>query len=317
MDLLVGLPLQNGAESTVALRNTGAIDATVAVEAVTASGERLKADTTIRAANYGEITFKTPAKITRVEIDTDKLYPQTEYSDDVAPKELSESDPLLAVKKLFDKQDYAGAQAAAQTVLRRYPRYDEVRVLLARSLLGQNRDAEAATEFKSVVDEKLPTARSLAWANEGLGEIAAKANQSAQAAKYAEAAIQADAEYGASLAARNLRNRVNGTTAIDADIKDFFARFDKAAVTNRKADVDPLVVPGEVSKFASSVAGSTQQWTTQVKQVDKLDSNTALVETNLTIQLLNREPESGMAVFRMIKTAGGWKLAGVDMFEVR
>ena len=121
MNLLVGLPLQNGAESRVALRNSGSIDASVAVEAVTTTGEKIKADTTIRATDFGEVTFKTTAKITRVEVDTEKLYPQTEYSDDVAPKEFSDSDPLLAVKKVFDKQDYTGAEAAARTVLRRFP----------------------------------------------------------------------------------------------------------------------------------------------------------------------------------------------------
>ena len=204
LDLLVGLPQAGSGESKVALRNSAAADVTVTVEALTASGETLKADSTIKAASFGDVTFKTPAKITRVEIDTDKLYPQIDYSDDVAPKEFSDSDPLLAVKKLFDKQDWAGAESAARTVMRRYPRYDEVRILLGRALLSLNRDADAGNEFKTVLDEKLPTARSLAWANEGLGEIAAKAGQNAQAAKYAEAAIQADAEYGASLAARNL-----------------------------------------------------------------------------------------------------------------
>jgi len=285
--------------------------------ALTSTGERLKADTTLRAASYGEITFRTPAKITRVEVDSEKLYPQIEYSDDVAPKELSESDPLLAVKKLFDKQDYIGAEKAARVVLARYPRNDEVRVLLGRSLLALNRDADASNEFKSVLDEKLPTARSIAWANEGLGEVAAKTNQSAQAAKYAEAAIFADGEYGASLAARNLRNKINAATTVDAEIKDFFARFDRAAASNRKADVDALVLPGEVTRFVSSVSGSTQQWATQIRQVDKLDANTALVESNMTIQLLNREPETGIAVFRLVRTSGGWKLAAVDMFEVR
>lgn len=317
VNLLIGLPQSNGAETKVALRNLGSVDATVTVEALTVSGEKLKADSTIRAANLAELTFKTSSKITRVEVDVDKLYPQIEYSDDVAPKESSDSDPLLAVKKLFDKQDFAGAEAAARTVLRRYPRHDEVRVLLARSLLALNRDADAGNEFKAVLDEKLPTAKSLAWGNEGLGEIAAKAGQNAQATKYAQTAIQADSEYGASLAARNLRNRVNGAAVIEADVKDYFARFDKAATSNRKADVDALVTPGEVTRFVSSVAGSTQQWVTQVKQVDKLDGNTALVETNLTIQLLNREPETGTAVFRLVRSAGGWKLAGVDMFEVR
>ena len=317
LDLLIGLPQPGSGETKVAVRNLGSTDVTVTVEALTATGERLTTDSSIRATNLGEITFKTPAKITRVEIDTEKLYPQTEYSNDVAPKEFSESDLLLAVKKLFDKQDLAGAEAAARTVLRRYPRHDEVRVLLGRSLLGLNRNAEAATEFKTVLDEKLPAARSIAWANVGLGEIAAKAGQNTEAAKFAQAAIQADAEYGASLAARNLRNRVNVTTAVDPDIKDYFARFDKAAVANRKADVDALVVAGDVTRFVSGVSGSTEQWQTNIRQVDKLDANTVLVETDLTIKLLNREAESGMAVFRLIRTSGGWKLAAVDMFEVR
>ena len=317
LNLLVGLPRQENGNTSIALRNAGAVDVTATVEAITSTGERLKTDASIRAEDYGEVTFKTAAKITRVEIDTEKLYPQIDYSDDVAPKELTESDPLLAVKKLFDKQDYAGTETVAKTVLRRYPRYDEVRVLLARSLLALNRDADAGNEFKAVMEEKLPAARSLAWANEGLGEIAGKAAQNAQAAKYAEAAILADAEYGASLAARNLRNRLNQNTTVDAEIKDYFSRFDKAATSNKKSDVDALVLSGEANRFAGGVAGSTQQWLTQVKQVDKLDANTALVETTLTIQLLNREPETGLAVFRLIRTAGGWKLASVDMFEVR
>lgn len=316
-NLLIGLPQAAGAESRVALRNSGSVDVTVTVEATTASGEKLKTDATIRSASFGEVAFRTASKVTRVEIDTDKLYPQTEYNDDVAPKELGDSDPLLAVKRLFDKQDHAGVETVARTVLRRYPRYDEVRVLLARSLLALNRDVDAGNELKAVLDEKLPAARSLAWANVGLGEIAAKSNQTAPAARYAEAAILADAEYGASLAARNLRNRTGGTTSVDAEVKDFFSRFDKAAMSNRKADVEVLVMPGEVTRFVSSVAGSAQQWVTQVKQVDKLDAVTVLVETSMTVQLLNRDPETGMAVYRLIRTAGGWKLGSVDMFEVR
>jgi len=317
MNLMAGLPLPNGGETKVNLRNAGGSDATVVVEATTATGEKLKADSTIRATSYGEVTFKTTAKITRVEVDVDKLYPQTDYSDDVAPKEFGDSDPLLAVKRLYDKQDWAGAEGAARKVLNRYPRYDEVRTLLARSLLLQNRTADAGNEFKAVLDERLPSAGSLAWANEGLGELAAKAGQNADAGKYADAVIRADADYGASLAARNLRTKVNAALAVDADIKDFFARFDKAATSNRKTDVEALVVPGEVGRFAGGLSGSAEQWQTQVRAVDRLDANTVLVEAGLTIKLLNRDQESGTAVFRLVHVGNQWKLGNVDMFEVR
>lgn len=316
-NLMVGLPQSANGETRIALRNTGSVDATVAVEAVTTSGETMKADTTIRAKSFGDVTFKTPAKIVRVEIDTEKLYPQTDYSDDVAPKELDESDVLLSVKRAFDKQDYAGAEKAARNVLRRYPRYDDVRVLLGRSLLGVGRNGEAEKEFRAVLAEKLPTARGLAWANVGLGEIAAKAGQNDQATRFADAAISADAEYGASLSARALRNRINSPAAIDEDVKAFFARFDKAAVSNRKAEVDALVVPGEALKFAGGVSGSTEVWQTQILHTDKLDGNTILAESALTVKLLNQDQASGTAVYRLVRVGGTWKLAAVEMFEVR
>lgn len=316
-NLLVGLPQIVGGETKVALRNTGSVDATVNVVATAAGGEKINAQSTIRAKSFGEVNFKTAAKIARVEVDTEKLYPQTEYADDIAPKELSDSDMLLAVKRFFDKQDFANAEKTARIVLRDVPRFDDVRVLLARSLLALGRNADAEKEFRAVLDEKLPTSRSLAWANVGLGEIAAKAGQSGPAAKFAEEAILADAEYGASLAARALRTRLNTAATNDESVKAFFAQFDKVAVSNRKADMDAIVVPGEVSKFASGISGSTEQWQTQVRQVDKIDASTVLVETALTIKLLNKEVETGTAVYRLSKIGNGWKLSGVDIFEVR
>ncbi|MGB7203783.1 MAG: tetratricopeptide repeat protein [Pyrinomonadaceae bacterium] len=317
MNLLAGRPQSLGTETRVSVRNTGSIDATVDVVATTASGEKIVAPTSIRATSFGEVAFKTPQRIVRVEIDADKMYPQIDYSDDIAPQDSNESDPLLAVKRLFDKQDFAGAEATARSTLRDRPRFDDVRIFLARALLAQNKTAEAEREFIAVLAEQLPTARSIAWANVGLAEIASRSGQTSSALKFAEAVIVNDADYGASLAARNLRNKLGGATPADQSIKTFFADFDKAATANRKADVDALVMPGEVTKFAGGVAGSTEQWQTQIRAIDRLDANTVLVEAGMTIKLLNKEAESGMAVYRLIKAGSGWKLAAVEMFEVR
>ena len=317
MNLLVGLPQAGNGETKVALRNTGSIDATVTVTATTATGEVLTAPTTIRATSFGEVSFKTPAKIVRAEVDFEKLYPQQDYSDDVAPREFTDSDELLAVKRAFDQQDFAGAEKNARLVLRDLPRFDDVRVLLGRALLAQNKTADAEKEFHAVLDEKLPTARSIAWADVGLGEIASRANKSSEAVKFAEDAIRADGEYGASLAARTLRNKLNVSTASDDSIKTYFAQFDKTAVSNRKADLDAMVVPGDATKFANGLSGQTEQWQTQVRQIDPLDANNVLVETNLNVKLLSRDATSGIAVFRMTKVGGEWKISGVEMFEVR
>jgi len=317
MNLLAGVPVTSAGETKIALRNTGASDATVDVTATTTTGERITAPTTIRGTSFGEVVFKTPVKVVRVEVDSDKMYPQTDYSDDVAPRESSDSDPLVTAKRLFDKQDFAGTESTAKTLLRDLPRFDELRILLGRALLAQNKTAEAEREFRAVLDEKLPTARSVAWANVGLAEAASKSNQNDAAIKYAEAAITADVDFGASLAARNLRNKINVPSTVDATVKSFFTDFDRAAVSNKKTEVEALVVPGEISRFASSIAGSTAQWKTQVTRVDRIDSNTVLVEANMTVKLLNKEPETGMAVYRLVKVGSGWRLAAVDMFEVR
>ncbi len=317
MNLLVGLPQNVGAETRSVLRNTGATDVTVDVAATTDKGERIVAPTTIKAGSFGEVAFRTPNKVVRVEVDADKLYPQVEYSDDVAPRESTDSDPLLATKRYFDKQDFANAEKTARDLLRDLPRFDDLRILLGRSLLAQNRTTDAEKEFRAVLDEKLPTSRSLAWANVGLAEIASKANQKDAAEKFINAAIMADAEYGAGLAARNLRNKLGISSGNDATVKTFFADFDKAAVANRKADIDNLVMPGEVGKFASGVAGSASQWQTQIVQIDRLDATTVLVEANMSIKLLNHEVETGPAVYRLSKVGAGWRLSAVDMFEVR
>ena len=65
------------------------------------------------------------------------------------------------------------------------------------------------------------------------------------------------------------------------------------------------------------MAGQTAAWKTEIKHVDMIDANTALVETNLAIKLLNKDPEAGMAVFRLARSGGGWKISSVDVFEVR
>lgn len=316
MNLLVGLPRVEAGVTKSALRNTGAIDVTVDIVATTASGEKLKLNQTIPAKGFGEAVFKTTSKIIRTEIDAENLYPQTDYTDDIVPRDSDESDPIITIKRAFDKQDFPVAENNARAALSESPHFDDARIWLARSLLAQNKITEAEREFKAVLDEKLPTPRSLAWANVGLGETASKIGQNSQAAKYFGDAIKADAEYGATLAARLGRAKTNAAQMIDEDIKSYFSQFDKAAVSGSKATLDALIAAGEVPRFSGGVAGA-QIWQTKVMFVDKIDANNALVEVNLNIRLLNREVETGTAVFQISKIGNSWKLSSVEMFEVR
>ena len=317
MNLLAGLPQSGGGQAKAALRNLGNFDAAVSVAGTTDKGERLIVQATVRKTGFGEAVFNTPAKLVRVEVDAEKLYPQTDYSDDVAPREFGGADAILAIKQAFDKQDFATAEKYARAALQTMPHFDDVRTWLGRALLAQSKTAEADKEFHAVLNEPLPTARSLAWANVGLGEIALKANQNSAAAQFFDEAIKADAEYGATLAARLGRDKAEPNSATDESIKAFFARFDKAATGGSKADLDALVVSGEIPKFVSGIGGVAQQWETKLLHVDKIDDNTALAETNLNIKLLSKDAESGTAVFRLAKVGADWKMSGVEIFEVR
>lgn len=317
-NLLAGLPqtLTPG-ETKIALRNIGTGDATVEVVANLDNGERMSAQVTVKAASFGEVIFRTPRKIVRVEIDQEKLYPQTDYSDDVAPRETTDTDLVLAVKRDFDKKAFASAEKTARAVLRYSPRFDDVRVLLARSLLAQNKLADAEKEFNAVRDEKLPTARSLAWAAVGLADVASRAGREADAVRYAVEAIKTDGDYDAGLAARNIRSQFNKPSPIEESIKAFFARFDQAAVSNRKAELDALVIPGEVSRFVGGISGGTTEWKSDLRYADIIDTDNVLVEAAMIVRLLNRDVETGTAVFKLTRVAGSWKLSGVEIFEVR
>lgn len=318
MDLLIGLPQAGPGETRVALRNTGSIDALVDVTAVTDKGDTLRNTLTIKAKDYGDSVFKTTARIVRVEVDTDKLYPQLDYSNDVKPSVIDESDGLLFVKKPFDRQDFAQAETNARAVLAVSPRFDDVRVLLGRALLAQGKTSEAEREFTAVLAERLPTARSIAWANFGLGEAALKNNQPTAAISYYDRAIRSGGEIGASFAARQGRLRANASAVTDESLKSFFAAFDKAALSSSKAALEALMVPGEFPKaFAAGIAGQAQEWTSVITQMDVIDASTVIVEVALKIKIINKNEESGNAVFRLTRTPEGWKLSGVESFEVR
>ena len=211
LDLMIGVPQQRGAEWVAALRNLGSTDAATTVRATTATGEQLSVDVTVPARNFGEAVFKTSAKIVRLEIDPEKLYPQLDYANDSAPRARDLQEALGEATRQFGAQDYVKAESIAREILAVAPYMQEARIILARALLGQNRIDEAEKLFRAALEEPLPTPGTLAWANIGLGEISLKKGQAAEAAKRFNDAVRADAEYASSLAAR--AGRIKAETA--------------------------------------------------------------------------------------------------------
>lgn len=316
-NIMIGLPRSDGTEARVSLRNTGPIEVTLAVRAITESGEALTANVTIASKGFGEAVFKISSKVVSAEVDPDKYFLQQDYSDDTSPRRFAESDLVLLVKSSFDRQDFAAAERDARDILARYPRFDEVRTLLARTLLAAGKILEAEKEFRSLLDEKLPSSRTLAWANVGLGEIASKAGRTSEALVYFDAAVRADAELGATFAARKGRNQIGSVGAVDQSVKDFFATFDKAVLSNTKAEIQSLIVPGEMVKFSKGLAGQAQEWSTRVRSIERFGPDSLIVEVDIDLRLINKNAESGPVTYRMDRVGGAWKLSGLETFEVR
>jgi tetratricopeptide (TPR) repeat protein len=338
MDLLVGLPQQKGTQWAVALRNTGGIDALVTVVATTATGERLTSQQTIPARNFSEALFTTNSRIARVEVDTDKFYPQLDYSNDVVPRPVLPGEPLTEATTKFMAQDFAGAEVSARQMITIAPSLQEAHILLARSLLALSKTDEAEREFRAALDDRLPTPNALAWGNIGLGEISLRKGQAAEAARRFNEAVRTEAEFVSKLGARNetvLTNAeyasrlaarlgrikaeaaANAAPAPDESARTFITQLDQAIKSGREAELDALVLPGELVSFKSGIVGTQPEaWTTRVIRTEQLDANRLAADVFINMKQFGRE-QSGTAVLVLQRVGSSWKLAGVELFEVK
>jgi Tfp pilus assembly protein PilF len=318
-DLMVGLPQQRGADWVSALRNLGSIDVTVTVVATTDTGQEVRAEATVPAKNFGEAVFKTPAKVVRVEVDPEKLYPQLDYGNDVMPRVKELSAALNEAYSLLGAQDFAKAEATARGMLSGAPRFQDAQIILARALLGQNRIEDAEKLFRASLEEPLPSTATLAWANIGLGEIAMKRNQPAEAAKRFTDAVIASHDYPSSLAARLARIRAeaaaNNAPAVDESARTFITQLSQAVISNKKAELESRIVSGELVKFINASIG-TEAWETKVVRTEQINPNLIAADVQIRASKLGTVG-NGTAVLMLARTPSGWKLSGIELFEVR
>ncbi len=321
MDLIIGTPQARGGDSVIALRNIGALDAATTVLALTESGEQFKADVLIPARNFSEAVFKTSAKIKRVELDPEKIYPQVDYANDFAPRSNSGEDPLAEATRLFVRQDYALSESLMRDLLSAAPYAEEARILLARALLAENKPEQAEKELRAALELRAPTPSTLAWAGVVSGEINLQRGQAAQAARNFDDAIRADAGYATTLAARLGRIKAEAAAktapAPDESARTFIAQLDKAILSGRKIEIEALIVPGELSSFSKGVVGTQPEiWQTQALRTEQLDATRMAVDVSLNVKQLGRE-QTGTAVLILARVGGNWKLAGIEFLEVR
>jgi Tfp pilus assembly protein PilF len=320
-DLMIGLPQQRGAEWVSALRNLGSTDAPVTVTAISDRGEQLSVEAIVPARNFSEAVFKTTSRLVRTEIDPEKLYPQLDYANDTAPRTRDVADSISEATRQFGAQDYVKAESVARELIAVAPRMQEARIILARALLAQNKIDEAEKLFRGALDEPLPTASTLAWANIGLGEIAIKKGQTTEAARRFNDAVRADADYASSLLARTGRIRAeSGATSgppVDEAARAFLKQLDQTITSGKKAELDSRIVSGELVKFINGIIGSQPEiWQTRVLRSEQLEANLLAADVSISAKELGQE-RAGTAVLILARASDGWKLAGIDLFEVR
>lgn len=319
-DLMVGLPVARAGAWVSNLRNTGSFDVEISVQALTETGERLNVPARVPAKDFGEAQFRTASKIVRVEVDPEKLYPQTNYANDVVPAGPAAAEAIEQARAALTQQP-ARAEELARGVLTRSPANEEARVVLARALVEQNRLDDAEREFRAALDSPLPTPATLAWSDIGLGEIAMRRNRPADAARLFDTAARASAEYASTFAARVARMKAEAAAgtppAPDEQIKAAVAALDTAIRAGHKTDIEALLVPGELQSFSRGIVGTQPEvWQTRILRTETLGPDMVAADVTLTARTLGRD-QAGPAVYVFLRTPSGWKLAEVPIFEVR
>jgi tetratricopeptide (TPR) repeat protein len=321
-DLMIGVPQQRADGWASALRNTSPFDVTVTVAALTDRGERVTTEATIKATDFGEVVFKTPARVVSAEVDPDKLFPQTDYDNDDAPRRAALDTTLDEATRALTSQDYARAETLARDLVARQPLMQDARILLARALLEENKLADSEREFRAAIDAALPLPATLAWANIGLGEIALRKGQAAEASRLFTEAVRAEGGYPPTLAARAARLRAEGAQgasapAVDESVRALVAQLDQAIKAGRKTELDAMLAPGELVNFEKGIVGSQPEvWQTKVLRTEQLGGDRIAADVQITARTLGRD-QSGAAVLVFTRAGSRLLLTEIPIFEVR
>ncbi|HYY59681.1 MAG TPA: hypothetical protein VE842_20290, partial [Pyrinomonadaceae bacterium] len=105
--------------------------------------------------------------------------------------------------------------------------------------------------------------------------------------------------------------------AVDEAAQKFVAQLDQSIRSGRRAELDAQIVPGELVSFAKGIVGSQPEaWQTHVLRTELLDANHLAADVTINARQFGRDL-SGTAVLILARVGGSWKLADIQLFEVR
>ncbi|MCI0664568.1 MAG: hypothetical protein L0220_26205 [Acidobacteria bacterium] len=320
-DIAVGQPQPTATniESTVANFGTG--DLTVEIVATTDKGEKLKQYVTVKAGEYSAAVFPSGTKIASIEADPNKLFLQSDYTNDTFPRKPTESESFGQANLAYSKNDFTTAETKGREALRANTDSPTLQALLGRALLAQNKQQEAANIFGAALKiEPLPIV-AYGWAHQGLGEIALQQNRPADAVRHFRFAAAADLDAAATITARDgmlKADRAANAIKIPEDIRAFFQKFDAAVLQSTADVVNPFLELGSLRNFGKLlVVRKPSVWVTELLRADVWDATRTALDVNLKIKIENKD-YSGRAVYVISRSTGGkLVLSEVPVFDVK
>jgi len=319
-DFAIGQPQNtaNGVESTVTNFGTG--DFTVEIVATNEKGEKIPRTVTVKASEFGSVNFPAGANIKTIEVDPDKIYLQSDYSNDSFPRRPSQSEAFGQANLAFSKNDFATAEAKARESLASTPGAPTFQALLGRALLAQKKNDEAAKIFNDALKAEPLPIQAYGWAQMGLAELAMQQNKFPEASRHYRFAAAADLDAATTIAARDgalKAERGASAVKIPEDIRAFLQKFDGAVLQGSSTVVNQFVEMGNLKKFAQNlVVRKPSVWVTEALRAEEWDASRTAVDVTLKIKIEGKD-YAGRAVYVITRAGGKLLLSEVPTFDVK
>lgn len=319
-DFAVGKPVAEEGMWTVQVANFGSGEALVSVEAVTASGERLRQNVRVEAQGYAQARFPLAEEPTRVEVDPDRLYLQADYTNDVWPRRPA-VDRLVSQGTLALAQGRAQeAEASLRQALAQDPEHALAQAALARALSLLEKGDEAESYARKALGREPLTLAVYAWAQMALGEVALRRGQASQAVLHFRQASLAFAEDVSMLMARDAligaEQAAHALPAVEQPVQDFVRHLDEVLSTGRPAAVREIVTPQNLRRFISG-ASFLKEWQTEILRAEALDRNRVLLDVRIRATTVGGTQRTSRALYVVRRTEGRWILDDIPVFLER
>lgn len=319
-DFAVGQPKEGAGGVESAIVNFGSGDLTVDVSATTESGEKINRTVAVKGGEYGTITFLTGTKISRIEVDPDKVYPQKDYSNDVYPRRPSTGDLYGQASLAFGKKEYAVSETKLKEALTADPGASIVLALLGRVQVILNKNDEAQQAFNNVLKQNPIPLQAFASAHLGLGNIALQKNQWVEAANHFKQVSASEQDQATTVSAFDGALKAEQgakSIVIPEDVKAFIKQLDDALLQGTAEALTPLVETSNLREFVKRVTASKPTiWATEIMRTEAMDTERIIVDANVKVKIVGREG-AGRAIYVLSRVGGKFKLSEVPVFDVK